>query len=521
MIRRRLFALGAGCALLAHGAAAADLALGDPHLSVVTRTADEAVRIAQITTPATMFDAPEPFEAKSAGAATVRARPDSEAFSQSAANLTFEQELTFKLGNGWFKKLWVSSPSSTLASDGLGPLYNARACQRCHLKDGRGHPPETSDDSAVSMVLRVSVPAFQTAQLRDIDRYLAALDGDQATPPMRPDPVYGAQIQDVAVQGFASEGKIDIRYSEQPVTMSGGDTVWLRKPDYAVVEAGYGALSPEAVLSARVANPMIGLGLLDAISTDDILAHADPDDANGDGISGRAQIVWSDVHDQPMLGRFGWKAGSPSVLEQSAAAFSSDIGISTPLVPDPAGDCTALQPDCVAAIHGDGDVRGTEIDAAGLDLVAFYASNLGVPARRDVDDTQVLRGKAVFYETGCAACHVPKYVTARLAGEAKAAQSFQLIWPYSDLLLHDMGEGLADNGPEGRATGREWRTAPLWGIGLTRQVSGHTYFLHDGRARSLLEAVLWHGGEAQKARDTVIQMDPTQRNALLRFLESL
>ena len=171
------------------------------------------------------------------------------------------------------------------------------------------------------------------------------------------------------------------------------------------------------------------------------------------------------------------------------------------------------------APHGDGDDRVFEIDQLGMDLMAFYSRNLGVPARRNVDDPQVLRGKQVFHDTGCASCHTPAFVTHRM--EDRPEHSFQLIWPYSDLLLHDMGEGLADNRPEARATGREWRTPPLWGIGLTRQVSGHTQFLHDGRAQTLLEAILWHGGEAQVARDTVVAMPKPDRDALIRFLESL
>ena len=275
----------------------------------------------------------------------------------------------------------------------------------------------------------------------------------------------------------------------------------------------------QRMLSPRVAPQMIGLGLLEAIPAADILAKADPDDADGDGISGRPNIVWSVEYDQPMLGRFGLKAGSPTVREQSADAFAGDIGISTPLKSSGWGECTAAQQACRTAIHGDGDVRVTEVDAEGLELVTFYSRNLAVPARRDVDDPKVLRGKEVFHSTGCVSCHTPSFVTHRLDGQPE--QSFQLIWPYTDMLLHDMGSGLADNRPEARATGSEWRPPPLWGIGLTEQVSGHSYFLHDGRARSLLEAVLWHGGEAQPQRDAVVAMPPEDRAALIRFLESL
>jgi len=483
--------------------------LDEPHLSIVPRTQDEAARIEAVTALTTNFDAPQPFEVNSAGAATVRAMTNADAFSQPSGNISFEDQLTFRVGNGLFRKLWVSSPSSTLASDGLGPLYNARSCQRCHLKDGRGHPPEGPDDNAISMFLRVSIPADPSDLVDKIEGYLATL----------PEPTYGTQLQDFSLAGYAAEYSLQIDYEEIEVPLSGGETAYLRRPTYTAANLGYGPLHPEAMLSPRVAPQMIGLGLLEAIPAADILALADPDDADGDGISGRPNIVWSLEYDQPMLGRFGLKAGLPTLREQSASAFAGDIGISSPLFPAAWGECTKAQPDCVAAPHGDKDARVFEVDAEGLDLVTFYSSNLGVPARRNVDDPAVLRGKEVFYTTGCTACHQPAFVTHRL--EDQPEQSFQLIWPYTDMLLHDMGPGLADNRPEARANGSEWRTPPLWGIGLTEQVSGHTYFLHDGRARSLLEAVLWHGGEAQSQRDAVVAMPPVDRDALISFLESL
>ncbi len=507
--------------LLGQGAQALDFPTSDPHLNVVPLSAAERARVADVVVPTTQFSAPEAFEAKPGGAGTVSDPGDDTAFTLPSANLPFDLKLDFELGNALFAKLWVSSPSSTRASDGLGPLYNARSCQRCHINDGRGHPPEHAEDSRTSMFLRLSVPAQQGAPLTEIETYLAALDGAGGTARTRPDPVYGGQLQDRALAGMAPEGQMDIRYSEIDVALSGGETVTLRAPRYSISDPGYGPLSDQLQLSPRVANPMIGLGLLEAIPAVDILALADPDDLDGDGISGQPNLVWSRRFDQPMLGRFGWKAGEPTVEEQSAAAFHGDIGISSPLFAPPAGDCTEAQSTCIEAPHGAGDVRGDEIDQDGLELVSFYARNLAVPARRDVDNPQVLQGKKVFYEAQCAACHTPKFVTARLEGEARTPQSFQLIWPYSDLLLHDMGEGLADHRPEGRATGREWRTAPLWGIGLTARVSGSNTYLHDGRARSLLEAVLWHGGEAQKARDTVVNMPKADRDALIRFLESL
>ncbi len=483
--------------------------LQDPHLNITPRTEDERLRIEAVTAAPQDFSTPQRFEDLSAGAATVRVRTDADAFSLPSGNISFEQELDFRVGNGLFKKIWVSSPSSTLASDGLGPLYNARSCQRCHIKDGRGHTPANADDNAISMFLRVSIPGSPEDAPAEIEDYIATL----------PDPNYGGQMQDFALAGHPAEYRLDITYEEIPVELSEGEVVSLRNPTYTAADLGYGPLHPEAMLSPRVAPQMIGLGLLESIPVEDLLANADPDDVDGDGISGRPNIVWSVEFDQPMMGRFGHKAGMPTVMEQSSAAFSGDIGISTPLYPAPAGDCTPAQTNCIEAPHGDNDVRGFEIDQQGMDLVAFYSRNLGVPARRDTDDPEVLHGKEVFHTSGCASCHVPSFVTHRM--QDRPEHSFQLIWPYTDLLLHDMGDGLADNRPEARATGREWRTPPLWGVGLTERVSGHTQFLHDGRARSLLEAILWHGGEAQAARDTVVSMPKADRDALIRFLESL
>ncbi|MEL6509488.1 MAG: di-heme oxidoredictase family protein [Pseudomonadota bacterium] len=486
----------------------ADVTL-EPHLNIVPRTAEEAARIAKVLTPPTDFSKAAAYEEKSAGAATVRARKNKDAFSQPSGNISFEDELDFKVGNGLFKKLWVSSPSSTLASDGLGPLYNARSCQRCHIKDGRGHPPEPNDTNSISMFLRISIPGGPEHDIAEIKDYIATA----------PDPNYGTQMQDFGIAGLPAEYSLKIDYEEIEVALSEGETASLRVPTYTAENLGYGPLHPDAMLSPRVAPQMIGLGLLEAIPAADILALADPDDADGDGISGRPNIVWSAEFNQPMLGRFGLKAGSPTVKEQSAGAFAGDIGISSPINPDPWGECMPAQTDCVAAPHGDGDTRVTEVDAEGLQLVTFYSQNLGVPARRDVNDPQVLRGKQVFYETNCVACHQPNFVTHRLVDQHE--QSFQLIWPYTDMLLHDMGEGLADNRPEARANGREWRTPPLWGVGMTERVSGHTYFLHDGRARNLLEAVLWHGGEAEAQKEAVISMPAADRAALIAFLESL
>ena len=471
---------------------------------------DERARIAAVTQPTQDFSKPEPYERRPAGAATVFKRLNRDAFSHPSGNMAFKRQRDFRVGNGIFRKIWVSAPSSTTSSDGLGPLFNARACQRCHLKDGRGRPPAVGE-RAETMFLRLSIPPQTEAERAELREHRQTVV---------PEPTYGGQLQNFSIQGVPAEGEMTIAYEEIAITLADGEVVSLRAPAYGVSSLRYGPLHPETMLSPRVAPPVIGMGLLEAISDTDILANADPEDRNGDGISGRANIVWSDEHDRPMLGRFGWKAGNPTVSQQAAAAFRGDVGISTPLYPRPHGDCTAAQEACRSAPHGGASAKHTiEASAALVELLNFYTRNLGVPARRDIGDPQVLEGKQLFYEANCTGCHRPKFVTRRDSiGEE---QSFQLIWPYTDLLLHDMGEGLADGRPEGDANGREWRTPPLWGIGLTETVSGHTFFLHDGRARNLLEAILWHGGEAAAAKERVVAMTRDERAALLAFLRSL
>lgn len=481
-----------------------------PAPEAVPFTAEDSARIARVTAPTTDFSAPEPFEARSGGAATAMGAADRRAFLHPSATLDADAALDFAVGQSLFEKLWVAAPSATTASDGLGPLYNARACSNCHPANGRGHPPEAPEDDPLSMVLRISVPD-------------SASDLDAATRerlPNAPEPTYGLQVQDRALPGLPAEGRFDVAYAPVPVTLGDGTVVTLRAPRYAFETGGYGPVHPQAEISPRVAPKMIGLGLIEAIPAEALLAHADPEDADGDGISGRANRVWGRERGAWMIGRFGHKAGEPTVRSQAMAALNTDIGLSNPLNPSAAGDCTVLQELCHAAPDGNTPAQD-DLEAGGIvmDLLTRFTASIAVPARRDVGSASVLRGKALFYEAGCTSCHIPKYVTHR--SDAAPEHGFQLIWPYSDFLLHDMGEGLADNRPEWAATGREWRTPPLWGIGLTETVSGHRYLLHDGRARGYLEAVLWHGGEAEAAREAVRTMPKPDRDALVSFLESL
>lgn len=458
--------------------------------------ADERARITAVTRPTTDFSKAEDFELRPGGAATMFGPFNHDAFSAPSANMSFERRADFFVGNGVFRKLWVSAPSSTTSSDGLGPLFNARACQSCHLKDGRGHPPDAGrDDPAASMVMAIHLPGGA------------------------PEPLYGNQIQTFGVQGIRAEGLVRLSYRERLVRFTDGSVVTLQDPHWSLSHLGDGPIDPETIVSPRVAPPMIGLGLLEAIADEDIRANADPDDRDGDGISGRVSIVTDPESGWKAIGRMGWKAGQATVPAQAATAFFNDMGLSTPLFSSPYGDCAAARSDCRRAPHGGDGGTTVEVDPRLFDLVVFYSRNLAVPARREVSGPQVLAGKKLFYDSGCIACHRPKYVTRRLA--ERPEQSFQLIWPYTDMLLHDMGDALADRRIDGSIADAEWRTPPLWGIGLTREVNGHTRFLHDGRARNLLEAVLWHGGEAEAAKQRVLSMSKAKRDALIAFLNSL
>ncbi|WP_278400051.1 di-heme oxidoreductase family protein [Stutzerimonas kunmingensis] len=446
------------------------------------------------------FSQPEPGEALSGGSTTVM-KFDQNAYSMPSANLAPMRRLDFSVGNSFFRNPWVIAPASTTARDGLGPLLNTNACQNCHIKDGRGHPPAPDATSAVSMLVRLSIPAGPEHAEVVRERGIA------------PEPSYGGQLQDMAIPGVAPEGKVRLRYSTEQVRFADGTEVELRRPEIELNDLAYGDMHPETRMSLRIAPPMIGLGLLEAIPEEALLANADPDDRNGDGISGRPNRVFDQTSRQTVIGRFGWKAGQPSLNQQNADAFFNDMGLSTSLLSG--SSCTDRQTECRAMPDGGEPEVSDDI----LAQVLFYTRNLGVPARRNVDDPQVLAGKTLFHRAGCQSCHVPQFTTAADAAEPELAN--QLIRPYTDLLLHDMGEGLADDRAEFEANGREWRTPPLWGIGLTQAVSGHTQFLHDGRARNLLEAVLWHGGEAEKARQIVLGYDQNERTALLSFLESL
>ena len=473
----------------------------------------ERKRISNVVKPTNNFYKAERYERYPGGSTTIFKKINRNSFSNPSANMKFNRQIDFHVGNGLFRKLWVSSPASTISSDGLGPLFNARSCQNCHLKDGRGHTPSKNwpFDDSVSMLLRLSIPPQNKRQEDLINKHkILSIQ----------EPKYGNQLQDLSIQGHDSEGKLNVKYEEIIITLSGGEKVSLRKPTYKITNLNYGEPHKNIMISPRIAPPMIGLGLLEAIDEKDILSNADQFDLNHDGISGKPNFVWDKIEKKVTLGKFGWKAGEPNLIQQSSEAFKNDIGISSQMNNQAWGDCTILQDKCRSAPNGNSKEQGSrEISNKAMNKLIFYVRNLGVPTRRNIDNKKVLNGKKIFYESKCINCHIPKYVTKR--DPELPEQSFQLIWPYTDLLLHDMGDGLADNRPEGAANGKEWRTPPLWGIGLTKIVNGHTEFLHDGRARNLLEAIIWHGGEAELSKQKIINLNKNERSDLIAFLNSL
>jgi CxxC motif-containing protein (DUF1111 family) len=429
------------------------------------------------------------------GGAASRASDSQTAFGLPAPSLTNAERELFEIGDSFFTKNWVSAPASTTGRDGLGPLFNAHACSGCHLRDGRGLPPDVPGASRIGLLMRLSVP------------------GAAADEPPRPDGVYGGQLQDVSLDGTPAEGRIDVTYTDQPGTFADGTTFTLRSPAYRIVDLAYGPMAPDVMMSPRLAPQVIGVGLLEAVPEVTIRAAADPDDADGDGISGRVNIVRDMRTGGTALGRFGWKAGQPSIEQQSLSAFNGDLGLTTSLAPR--DDCTETQTQCLGAPNG-GEPEVTDKTMA---AITFYGRVLSVPDMRTPDDDQVIDGSEAFDTLGCAGCHVR---TLQTADSAIPQLADQTIHPYTDLLLHDMGPGLADNRPEYDASGTEWRTPPLWGLGLIDTVSANGRFLmHDGRARTIDEAIMWHGGEAAAAAEAYRNASAETRRALNAFLESL
>lgn len=447
----------------------------------------------------------EGMTARTAGDVTVFA-DGRNAFSFPAANLPDEERTRFAIGNSFFKRNWVQAPASTTARDGLGPHFIARSCGGCHVQDGRGKPPEILDrlstEQPVDLLFRLSIP------------------GTDSKHGVVPDPVYGDQFNNAAIAGVKPEGKVHIQMTELHGKYPDGTPYVLKKPSYSFSDLGYGPMHPQVMVSPRIAPQVIGLGLLEAIEEKDVLNNAKRQAAQPGPIKGVPNRVWDAYAQKDMLGRFGWKANVATLAHQTGGAFLGDIGITSSLFP--AENCTPAQKDCVQAPNGSENGE-PELSDKLFNEIVFYQAVLAPPARRNVNDAQVLKGQKLFEQAQCAVCHRPSYTTGKVPFPALSSKALegQEIWPYTDLLLHDMGEDLADNRPDFKANGRQWKTPPLWGIGLIPDVNNHMRLLHDGRADGVEEAILWHGGEAEQSKKRFMNFSAEDRAALIRFVESL
>lgn len=447
-----------------------------------------------------------------------------ESYSKPSSNIPASRKGSFFIGNAFFRQPWVVAPASTDSRDGLGALFNVAACQSCHIKDGRGHAPNLPDDDADSLLIRLAMPATTPEQKKQLQSSLIEKINH---------PVYGGQLQDRGIEGVPAEARIQVTWQDKTVTFADGHIETLRKPIFQLTNPGYGAFDDDLMVSPRVALPMIGLGLLEHISADDIKKQADPSDNNKDGIRGRFNWVTDAGSGKLMLGRFGWKAGQAKLVTQNQTAFNEDMGLTSSIRPNES--CTPSQKACRKATTG-ADYQGegkpdVEVSDEVAKFVEFYTRNLAVPNRRQADNPQVLAGKQRFYAMGCQSCHTPRYQLPTTDDE-NIEQHGQIIYPYTDLLLHDMGDDLADRTIAGKlppkdaqveflATSYQWRTPALWGVGLAQTVDPQATFLHDGRARTLMEAVLWHGGEAKAQQQKVLKLNQQGRDELMAFLKSL
>jgi len=422
-----------------------------------------------------------------------------------AVMLTDGQSAVFAEGHHQFNEPWVVAPDPS-GVWGLGPTFNEDRCSQCHERNGRARAPRERELAVRGMLVRLSVP------------------GVSAEGGPLPHPVYGDQLQNRGMAGAVpAEGQAIFAYDEREVRFADGEVVRLRVPRVTFMQLAFGALGDQTLTSPRIAPAMVGLGLLEAVPEATLIDIAKRQEAHG--ISGRPNVVWDVERRTAVIGRFGWKANQPTLRQQVAAAFHGDIGATTLLFPDE--NCPPAQKACrelPAAIQCSGlgackgDAFVPEVIPSRLDNITFYLQALAVPARRNTGDPQVRHGEQLFAKARCDVCHAPVLETGPVAGLSARGIT---IRPYTDLLLHDMGEALADHRPDFLADGREWRTPPLWGIGLLRTVNGHTDLLHDGRARNVVEAILWHGGEAEASREMFRAMRKAERNAVMRFVESL
>jgi CxxC motif-containing protein (DUF1111 family) len=456
--------------------------------------------LSALSVPAVVDEIPE--AALSAGTFTIN-RADREAYSEPAPVLDYRQRERFLRGRHHFNQKWVVFPS--LGGDwGLGPTFIADRCSGCHVGGGRGDTPKSADQQLFSVLVRISIP------------------GQDEHGGPKPHPNYGDQIQNQGLMGqdrdatylgerVPPEANLYLEWQEAPATFADGEKVMLRKPRLRVEKLNFGPLGPEVMYSLRIALPTFGLGLLEAVSEADILAIAERQKSQG--VNGRPNYVWDAIGKRTALGRFGWKSNQPSIKQQIAAAAHGDLGVTSPLYDKE--NCPPVQVACAYQPPG----NQPELIELNWDELEFWTLALAVPARRNVGDADFRSGERLFAEAKCAVCHVPEMQAGVLPGLPQIEG--QVFHPYTDLLVHDMGEELADGRPDFKAGSRDWRTPPLWGLGLSQTVNGSTAMLHDGRARNPTEAILWHGGEAESAREAFRNMPKADREALLKFLSSI
>ena len=393
----------------------------------------------------------------------------------------------------------LSRPGPAGSEWGLGPTFLATSCVSCHVQAGRGNTIDAGGAVLLQQSLRLSVP------------------GEDAHGGPKPDPQYGLQIQSFDTvqrkdpKARAGEGEVYVDWKTSTFKFADGSTVELRKPVIRVENLNFGPLAEGVMTSLRNTQAMFGLGYLEAVSESDILALAALQKSQG--LNGRPNYVRDDINDKIAIGRFAWKANQPSLKQQIASAYHADIGITSALYP--VQNCTSVQKDCLAAKVS----SKVELREELWESISFWVSALDAPAPRGIDQPAVKRGEQLFAAAKCSQCHVPQLRTGTV--DVLPALSNRVIRPYTDMLLHDMGPGLADGRPDFKAGGADWRTAPLWGIGMSKQVNGSTSFLHDGRARNLTEAIVWHDGEAANSRNYFSQLSSEERNDLIAFLNAL
>lgn len=432
---------------------------------------------------------PETLKALFAGGETTIFSTGPDAFTFPLANLNSDGLSKHFVADGVFGQHFVTAPA--IQFGGLGPLYNQNSCEGCHLRNGRGTIDAYDGDPNSGLLLRLSLPG----------------SGPHGEP--LPVPGFGGQLQNKTTFGTLPEGTVSRTEVSEIVRFLDGPSVSLTRPTYSVQDP-YLPLPVQTLISPRNAPPVHGLGLLEAIPEADILALADELDTDGDGISGKANQVWNVLENRLTPGRFGWKAGQPTAAQQAAGAAHNDMGLTSPYFQTEHCDG---QSNCNSGLSS-----GLDIDAETVDLLAFYFQTLAVPAARDLEAPIIQDGEKLFLEANCQSCHVAQFTTGPHDIQALSGQT---IFPYTDLLLHDMGEGLADNRSEFLANGREWRTAPLWGVGLTQVINEKATFLHDGRAKTIEEAILWHGGEAEPSKNFYAQLSQEDREKLVAFVSAL